>query len=116
MACLAGDFIEHVDEVKEKNNLGRVAWIRQEAVDEGLCGVDDKVSAAGNGNAKLAIRKKILNDFIAENGHEERAGKTAKRGADTKWRDAGKVIGIFMESNKVIGGESIVDRGGELIV
>ena len=78
--------------------------------------MDDKVSAAGNGDAKLAIREKILNNFIVEDGHEERAGETAKSGANAEWTDAGKVIRIFMESNKVVGRESIVDRGGEVVV
>ena len=73
MAGFAGNLIEHIDEVKEKDDSGGVVGVGKETIDEGLGGVDDKISSAGNGDTKLAIWKEIFNDLVMEGGHQEGA-------------------------------------------
>ena len=53
-------------------------------VNEGLCGVNDKVSATGDSNTKLAAGKERLNAFIVKDCHEERADKAAESGANAE--------------------------------
>ena len=62
--------------------------------------MDHKVSATRDGNTKLAVRKDILNNFVMEDCHEERACKAAESSTNAKGADTGEIVGIFMKSNK----------------
>jgi hypothetical protein len=116
MACLAGDFIEHVNKIKEKDDTCGIMWVRKETVDEGLGEVNDKIGAVWNSDTKLAIRKEVLGGFIVEDGHNERGGKAAESSADAEGADTGEIIRVFTEGTKIVRGEGIMDSGGELVV
>jgi hypothetical protein len=55
-----GNFIKHVNEIEKEDDTCIIMWVSKEVVNEGLSGVNDKVGAAWNSNAKLAISKAIL--------------------------------------------------------
>ncbi len=44
--------------------------------------MNDKISATRDCNAELAVREKVFNNFVVEDGHEEGSGKAAESGAD----------------------------------
>ena len=44
--------------------------------------VKNKVGASGDGDAKLAIGEKVLDDFVVKNSHDKRAGNATKGGAN----------------------------------
>jgi hypothetical protein len=75
-------------------------WVGKEAVNEGLSGVDNKIGSAGDSNSKLAVRKKILNNFIVEDSHNERACKVTESGANAKGTNVGEIVRILWKATK----------------
>jgi hypothetical protein len=113
MTSLGSDFInKHVNEIEEKDDTCWVPWVIKEVVDGGgLSGwSNDKVGSDGDGNNKLAVRKEILNSFIVEDSHDERTCKAVERSDNAKRMNVREIVRIFIERNKVVSREGIVNR------
>jgi hypothetical protein len=74
------------------------------------------MSATGDSNTELAIRKKIFDDLIVKDSHKERAGEATKSSTHAKGSDASEIVGVLMEGNEVVGGESIMDGRRKLVI
>ena len=108
-----GAGVEHVDDVKGQEDTGLMGGVREVAVDEKVEEVSDGVQAAVDADAKLASGEEEGSEVRAEMGQEDGGGEAMPGCADAEGVEFEGVVGVFVESEEVVGAEEGSSRFGD---
>ncbi len=112
-AGVAGDRVEHVDEVKEDKSASRRGIVAEVSFELGMGEVDNEVNAAGNFVPVLAVRGKESGDCWSHDADSKGGSDAAEGRANANGAEFVEVIRVFVESDKVLAGKMRDDRAGE---